>query len=174
MSKGTYFGVSRHEEHNGVNHCSILVSCQNILNKIIPGKIQSNFEIRWPVQTKPLTWGKIWRHTLDREFNLLSNTFSDPFLSSIVFVPITFIWKPAPQLKIRKMSTHLTSFDLEDVNLGSPNTQQRSLLPPPSCQCPSSSPSGSWDRRGRFRPHQGVYFSDRPPGRRLTVHFNNA
>ena len=68
------FHSSRRGEHDGTIVIALTCSCQKLFAK---NDLPSNiiFELWWPLEPKPLTWGQIWWHIAERPFQDLQITF---------------------------------------------------------------------------------------------------
>ena len=89
----------------------------------------------WRLEPKPLTWGQIGDYNADWSFCCASSRFCRLSLSIIVWAPERLNWSPALLTEKCnrfcqkcKIFAIMTSFDLENIDLGSQNLCLKEFL----------------------------------------------
>ena len=82
----------------------------------------------WPLAPRRLTWGQIWRHVSDSPIHCASSLFCRSKLSVLVWVRDRLKQSAARLTKKCENFALMTSFDLEDVDLRSPNLHHKEFL----------------------------------------------
>ena len=105
----------------------------------------------WPLAPKQLIWGQIWQLISESPIHCTSSLFCRLKLSVLVWARDRLKQSAARLTKKCENFALITSFDLEDVDLGSPNLHHKKFLCGPIYprKFRVSSVSGSRDSRGQ-------------------------
>ena len=90
------------------------------------------FGTLWPLEPKPLTWGQIWDHISDWPFRCASSRFCRLSLSIMVWAAERLNWNPALLNGTCENFAMMTSFYLENIDLGSQNLHLTEFLYEPT------------------------------------------